>query len=337
MAPQATKQALGNKWLKDYKNVVEMDGWGQREEAKEIYTTLATTIAGKTISDEASTWTEREVVNAERFAICLRLRADEIKRGGMHGINLSNMKALIPVMEQLFKGGEKFPIDLKSVEGEDLDSAKNALNLGANAGVSRGRCDTKTLQQKKQDIVQTIVDSDDEDENTPSNRKGKGGFLSSPNSRTPETPATRKVGFEIGKIGFKDENLQLVDPTISAYVVAGAKVSGVQVDTKPAAKHQAKYFIFNEEIQLTQSLEAIAPGSAIIFEFKHFKKDKNKMSTKCWCFVEREDLKNVPMVLELYKKPVDLRRKKLSLFTVKPLYLHVEVRIGQGPHSGVLY
>ena len=66
-------------------------------------------------------------------------------------------------------------------------------------------------------------------------------------------------------------------------------------------------------------------GSAVIFEFRHFKKEKSKISTKCWAFLEREELKPGEHVLELYKKPVDLKRKKLSLFTVKPLYLHLEI------------
>ncbi len=32
-------------------------------------------------------------------------------------------------------------------------------------------------------------------------------------------------------------------------------------------------------------------------------------------------------VLELYKKPTDLKRKKLSLLTVKPLYLHITIEL----------
>lgn len=31
------------------------------------------------------------------------------------------------------------------------------------------------------------------------------------------------------------------------------------------------------------------------------------------------------MALELYKKPVEPERRKLALFTVKPLFMHVEV------------
>ena len=85
----------------------------------------------------------------------------------------------------------------------------------------------------------------------------------------------------------------------------------------------------------------------------HYKPKKKKNSTRCWCFIEREDLKPGPQVLELYAKPSDPgRKKKLKLcatlsfefvnelacvltmgargwgrHTVKKLYLHVDVRM----------
>ena len=46
----------------------------------------------------------------------------------------------------------------------------------------------------------------------------------------------------------------------------------------------------------------------------HYKPKKKKNSTRCWCFIEREDLKPGPQVLELYAKPSDPgRKKKLKL------------------------
>ncbi|KAJ1487554.1 cytoskeletal adhesion-domain-containing protein [Baffinella frigidus] len=63
----------------------------------------------------------------------------------------------------------------------------------------------------------------------------------------------------------------------------------------------------------------LLPGGAVFFEFKHFKKDKNRISTRCWCFLEREDLAPGAHVLELYKKPADLKRKNIHLHTVKEL------------------
>ena len=42
-----------------------------------------------------------------------------------------------------------------------------------------------------------------------------------------------------------------------------------------------------------------------------------------------QEIKAGPHVLELYKKPTDLKRKKLSLLTVKPLYLHITIELAK--------
>ena len=82
---------------------------------------------------------------------------------------------------------------------------------------------------------------------------------------------------------------------------------------------------------MQNTLEDIEPGSAVIFEFVHYKPKKKKNSVRCWCFIERADLKSGQQVLELYKKPTNTdaiqNPKKLNLHTVKPLYLHVDVRV----------
>nr|KAF6302427.1 axin interactor, dorsalization associated [Pipistrellus kuhlii] len=71
------------------------------------------------------------------------------------------------------------------------------------------------------------------------------------------------------------------------------------------------------------SLPARVPGAAIFFEFKHYKPKKRFTSTKCFAFMEMDEIKPGPIVIELYKKPTDFKRKKLQLLTKKPLYLHL--------------
>uniref|UniRef100_A0A7N5P4M1 Axin interactor, dorsalization associated n=1 Tax=Ailuropoda melanoleuca TaxID=9646 RepID=A0A7N5P4M1_AILME len=71
------------------------------------------------------------------------------------------------------------------------------------------------------------------------------------------------------------------------------------------------------------SFPARVPGAAIFFEFKHYKPKKRFTSTKCFAFMEMDEIKAGPMVIELYKKPTDFKRKKLQLLTKKPLYLHL--------------
>lgn len=99
------------------------------------------------------------------------------------------------------------------------------------------------------------------------------------------------------------------------------------------------------------------PGAAIFFEFKHYKPKKRFTSTKCFAFMEMDEIKPGPIVIELwvdwrvflskcflgipfcffwdtqcvyctflnfrYKKPTDFKRKKLQLLTKKQLYLHL--------------
>ena len=40
-------------------------------------------------------------------------------------------------------------------------------------------------------------------------------------------------------------------------------------------------------------------GTAIFFEFKHFKPKRKQISTKCWTFMEMDEIKAGPACLEL--------------------------------------
>ncbi len=40
----------------------------------------------------------------------------------------------------------------------------------------------------------------------------------------------------------------------------------------------------------------------MLFEFKHYKPKKHKISTKCWCFMEADEFKRAATIpLELYE------------------------------------
>ncbi|KAF4710576.1 hypothetical protein FOZ62_007668, partial [Perkinsus olseni] len=68
--------------------------------------------------------------------------------------------------------------------------------------------------------------------------------------------------------------------------------------------------------------------SAIFFEFKHYKPKKKKVSTRCWSFMDLQEIKpDEETVLEIYHKPTDLRKKKLKLHSVKKLYLHIFISL----------
>lgn len=50
----------------------------------------------------------------------------------------------------------------------------------------------------------------------------------------------------------------------------------------------------------------LVAGFSIFFEFKHFKPKKNMISTKCWAFMEKDEIKEGPVALELYVYQVDI-------------------------------
>lgn len=52
----------------------------------------------------------------------------------------------------------------------------------------------------------------------------------------------------------------------------------------------------------------ILPGAAIFFEFKHYKPKKKFTSTKCFAFMEMDEIKPGPIVVELWVDPFCLPR-----------------------------
>lgn len=69
-------------------------------------------------------------------------------------------------------------------------------------------------------------------------------------------------------------------------------------------------------------------GAAVFFEFVHYKPKKRKKSCRCWALLEMDEVPpsgGSALVLELYQKPKDPTRKRINLFTVKELYLHVHL------------
>lgn len=102
----------------------------------------------------------------------------------------------------------------------------------------------------------------------------------------------------------------------------GIDLTPVQ-DTPVASRKEDTYVHFNVDIELQKHVEKLTKGAAIFFEFKHYKPKKRFTSTKCFAFMEMDEIKPGPIVIELYKKPTDFKRKKLQLLTKKPLYLHL--------------
>uniref|UniRef100_A0A8C5X6F9 Axin interactor, dorsalization associated n=1 Tax=Malurus cyaneus samueli TaxID=2593467 RepID=A0A8C5X6F9_9PASS len=141
--------------------------------------------------------------------------------------------------------------------------------------------------------------------------------------RLPSEPGMTLLTINIEKIGLKDAG-QCIDPyiTVSVKDLNGIDLTPVQ-DTPVALRKEDTYVHFNVDIEIQKHIERLTKGAAIFFEFKHYKPKKRFTSTKCFAFMEMDEIKPGAIVIELYKKPTDFKRKKLQLLTKKPLYLHL--------------
>nr|XP_026689663.1 axin interactor, dorsalization-associated protein isoform X3 [Ciona intestinalis] len=100
-----------------------------------------------------------------------------------------------------------------------------------------------------------------------------------------------------------------------------------QQNTPVASERVENYLMFGVDVHIQVPLEILSKGSAIFFELFHYKHKRRSTSSKCFSFMELDELKPGPCVIELYRKPTDFRKKKLNLLTSKPLYLHLVLTI----------
>ena len=118
--------------------------------------------------------------------------------------------------------------------------------------------------------------------------------------------------------------LRYIDPRMTILVTNAA---GTVVDTHDIqpTERRVMHVVFNQTVYLGMSLEEMTRnGATIFFEFKHYKPKKKKVSTRCWAFMELNELKqDEEIILEIYHKPTDLKKKKLKLHSEKPLYIHL--------------
>ncbi|RXM27915.1 Axin interactor, dorsalization-associated protein [Acipenser ruthenus] len=71
-------------------------------------------------------------------------------------------------------------------------------------------------------------------------------------------------------------------------------------DTPVVSRKEDTYIHFNVDIEIQKHLEKLPKGAAIFFELKHYKPKKKFTSTKCFAFMEMDEIKPGPIVIELW-------------------------------------
>uniref|UniRef100_A0A4W4H5X7 C2 Aida-type domain-containing protein n=1 Tax=Electrophorus electricus TaxID=8005 RepID=A0A4W4H5X7_ELEEL len=273
------------KWHASFKKGTDFDSWGQLVEAIDEYQILARQLQKEVQSSNSHDFTEDQKVNISSTQC-----QEEFK--------LEDLKKLEPIIKNILTYNKDFPFDVQPVPMRKILAPGEEENLDVDEEL-----DTATGVGSTQSFTTRVP----------------GTLL----PRLPSEPGMTLLTLKIEKIGLKDAG-QCIDPymTISVKDMNGVDLNPVQ-DTPVATRKEDTYIHFSVDVEIQKHLEKLPKGAAIFFEFKHYKPKKRFTSTKCFAFMEMDEIKPGPIVIELYKKPTDFKRKKLNLLTKKPLYLHL--------------
>lgn len=293
-------QVIVTRWLAEFKRATGFDTWGQPVEAIEVYQRLAKQLHQYS-SSENSSFTDYQKKTLEKVAVCIDSRERSLqsqKPAQSTSVSLNDLKCL--------------EYTLQNVLGE----TKNDFPLYVSVAQVQYQ---QHLNQKDGSRHKNEEDKDD------SQASERGSLLPRPLPVAGKTLLTVCVE----KIGLKDAS-QFIDPFITISVKdCGGQDMTVSQDTPRAQHKQDTCVVFNVDVHIQKAVESLPPGFAVFFELKHFKPKKQMISTRCWACLEKDEISDGPIALELYKKPTDFRRKKknINLLTVKPLYLHLRLHL----------
>ncbi|XP_062407462.1 axin interactor, dorsalization-associated protein [Sardina pilchardus] len=287
------------KWHASFKKGTDFDSWGQLVEAVDEYHILARQLQKEVQSTNSHDFSEDQKKTLGKLATCLEMRCASLQNSqSEEEFKLEDLKKLEPIIKNVLTHNKDFPFDVQPVPLRKILAPGEEENL--------------------------------EVEEEEDNAAGAGSPESFPSRvpgtllpRLPSEPGMTLLTLKIEKIGLKDAG-QCIDPymIVSVKDLNGVDVNPVQ-DTPVASRKEDTYIHFNIDVEIQKHVEKLPKGAAIFFEFKHYKPKKRFTSTKCFAFMEMDEIKPGPIVIELYKKPTDFKRKKLHLLTKKPLYLHL--------------
>uniref|UniRef100_H2M953 Axin interactor, dorsalization associated n=2 Tax=Oryzias latipes TaxID=8090 RepID=H2M953_ORYLA len=214
----------------------------------------------------------------------------------MEEFKLEDLKKLETIIENILTYNKEFPFDVQPVPSRKILAPGEEEDLDLDDDEDAGACASEAFASR-----------------------APGTLL----PRLPSEPGITLLTVRIEKIGLKDAG-QCIDPyiTVSVKDVNGVDLNPVQ-ETPVATRKEDNYIHFCVDVEIQRHVEKLPKGAAIFFEFKHYKPKKKFTSTKCYAFLEMDEIKPGPLVIELYKKPTDFKRKKLQLLTKKPLFLHL--------------
>lgn len=281
-----------NQWYVSFEKGKDFDSWGQLVEAAEEYSRLARDL-------KKHCTLGNKMFQEEQKKLMLKMSACFEKRS----------KILLSTQA---RDDEISFDDIKKV-GEVLRN----LNVGWN-----GPFPVRIEEPKTSDTDVTEYGDENGTEHVSSVAEG-GSLL----PRIPFEEGYHRLVVRINQIGLKDAHVY-INPffTVSVKDANGVNVTPAQ-DTPTSNRVNGKFINFDTDVEIQKPIEKLPRGTAIFFEFKHYKPKKDIVSTRCFAFMEQDEFKPGPACIELYQKPTDFNRKRLNLYTQKPLYLHLTLNV----------
>ncbi|KAG7222743.1 hypothetical protein INR49_026353, partial [Caranx melampygus] len=258
------------KWHASFKKGTDFDSWGQLVEAIDEYQILARQLQKEVQSTNSSDFTEEQKKTLGKIATCLEMRSASLQcTQTKEDFKLEDLKKLETIIKNILTYNKEFPFDVQPVP------LRKILAPG----------EEENLELEEEDAAAGAGSTEAFPPRAP------GTLL----PRLPSEPGMTLLTIKIEKIGLKDAG-QCIDPymTISVKDLNGVDLNPVQ-DTPVASRKEDTYIHFSVDVEIQRHVEKLPKGAAIFFEFKHYKPKKRFTSTKCFAFMEMDEIKPGPI------------------------------------------
>ncbi|KAL0054194.1 hypothetical protein WJX82_005196 [Trebouxia sp. C0006] len=269
-----TKEATHQKWQRAFEDAVDSDQWGQKEEAVEEYDHLRLILETVHRLNKLALST-LEVDSLKMMCTGLQLRVQALSSSGKSGISFDDMQRIKPWFANMLSSTDPFPVFIPSAPTQSSQGLKHELSL-------------REKYQKVYDVpsevsealLHNVANVSLADGGEPAgDPNGSKGILLPPVNK-PLQRGAKRISFKMEKWGFKDEIAKgLQDAYVTISLVDGkGNIIGRPQDTPTTNNLAGNHVLFNCEVHVQQDIASIPRTSALFFEFKRWKPNKEMVA-----------------------------------------------------------
>ncbi|KAK3755132.1 hypothetical protein QZH41_017507 [Actinostola sp. cb2023] len=257
------KSRTVNRWYAAFTKGTDFDSWGQLVEAADEYSKLSKELKQATIIENQMFQHEQKKLLL-KIGVCLDMRANTIlstQEFAQDQISYDDIQKVGEVLKNLMVGWkEPFPVRVEVPSKVATADGESTFN--------------------NEEFVLA----------------GEGGTLL---PRIPCEQGSHRLTIKIEKIGLKNAD-SFINTFFSVHVKDNDCVSVTMSQDTPVSNcKDGNYIIFGVEVEIQKQIEKLPKGTAIFFELKHYKPKKNIISTKCFAFMEQDELRSGDACIEL--------------------------------------